>query len=303
MPRRIVIALALAAAALLCIAPAVAGAKAKKKPKTIQVVTATAQSPPTGDLQTATTVAVCPPKTVALSGGFNGPFVFGQTVFFPTESFRASPTSWQASGFVDTNGPGPTITLTVEVYCAKLPGQIVEAQTSGLTQPNIPASGVATCPPKTQLVSGGFTVGAATSSSQYPFVNANHRVDPTSWGAEFVTSSSSKPTTTRAYCFQKAKKKGKKGKKKSKLKAPLPLTELSSTGSLSSSQQSSATATAPACPKKRKTLSGGWQAPPVGPAGSRPSFYESRLAGGAWKLSAEQIGTVAGTFTALAYCG
>ena len=285
----------------LCLLPAADAAAKKKKAKAINVQTATAQSAPTGDGGTASATASCPPKTVVIGGGFYGPFAFNQSVFFPTSSIRASNTSWQATGFVDTNGPGPTITMTVEAYCAKLPGQVVEAQSSGNVQPNSSANGAATCPGKSQLLSGGFTI-SSDAVPNYPFVLSNHRGATNSWTADFFSFTSAKTTSTRAYCFKK------KGKKKKPVKPPAPhsLAELSATGSLSNVPQTQASVNLPTCPGKRRALSGGWSSPPLGPPGPGipvPTVFESRLVGGAWRVSAEQIGTGAGSYTGLVYCG
>ena len=299
---RAAIAVALTLIGALCLLPVADAAAKKKKPKPINVQTATAQSTSTGDGVTVSATATCPPKTVAIGGGFYGPFAFNQSIYFPTSSIRASNTSWQATGFVDTNGPGPTITLTVEAYCAKLPGQVVEASSNGTVQPGSFANGVASCPGKSQLLSGGFTISAGAVGS-FPFVFSNHRGGTNSWTADFATVTTQKSTTTRAYCFQK--KKGKKKKKKSKLPAPQPLSELTATGSLAGSSQTQGVANVPACPGKRRTLSGGWTAPlaPLNPGSSLPIIFESRRVGGAWKASAEQLGGSPGTFTVFAYCG
>jgi len=299
--RRTAITVALFLIGVLCLLPVSDAAAKKKKPKPINVQTATALSAATGDGGTASATANCPPKTVAIGGGFYAPFAFNQSIYFPTSSIRASNTSWQASGFVDTNGPGPTITLTVEAYCAKLPGQVVEASSSGTVQPSSFANGVVSCPGKSQLLSGGFTISSDVVPN-YPFVFSNHRGGTNSWTADFATLTTQKSTTTRAYCFKK--KKGKK-KKKSKLPAPQTLTDLSATGSLAGSSMTQGVANVPVCPGKRRTLSGGWTAPIVAliPGSSVPVFFESRRVGGAWKVSAEQLGNSPGTFSGLAYCG
>lgn len=295
----------LIAAALLALAPAGAGAKApKKKPKPVTIVTATATGSTSLDETPVTATATCPPKTVAIGGGYAGiPFPNERTVF-PLESRRVGSTQWRATALVSTSGQPQE--LTTEVYCAKLRGTVVEGNgTSILPGPHYAVgTAAAACPSKSRLLSGGFQLVGATTAASLGFVSRSSAAG-NGWAVSVLRAVNAGPealVASAAYCLKPAKKK--KGKKRPRRADPKGVIEMATSGMLGSDTNDSFAFPAQlACPAGRQAISGGFSAAPTTDGSFGPTFFESRRSGATWRIGVQQVASAEGPVSAFQYCG
>jgi hypothetical protein len=296
----------LIAAALLTLAVApAAGAKGKKKQKLAKIVTATASAtaqPGDGPL---TATATCPTKKTAIGGGYVALPKANDTGVFPLESRRVGSTQWRVTLFATVDA-GATQPLTVEVYCAKLRGRVVEGNSSGVLAGahRAQAGSVASCPAKSRLLSGGFQLLGANAPPSIGLVHLSARAG-NGWQAGVVRAVQDGPEAliaSAAYCLRPAKKKGKSGKRKPK--DPKALLDSSLTVPLGpDTNDDHARPVLPPCAPRRQLISGGFSAPAPTGDNAVPLFYESRRGPGSWVIGAVQAGSDPGAVTAYEYCG
>ncbi len=302
----------LAIAAMLAIASPAATAK-KKKPKQVPLTvsvgtgTSTVNKPAVVPYRAeVSSIATCPGNTVAVGGGYFAPVVSAPLnafrVVYVTESVRVGENQWQTRGVAEWGANGaPQEELTTEVYCLPRRGTITDVPTTTtLGGGNTDAVNLlAACTGKSRLLSGGFaglqslsptvTVGPATESA--PAGNAwSVRISRVGTGAPT-------PVTAHAYCYTPPpkKKKGKKAvaakkRKKKKILGPRPLTVLTAAGTVPSTVYASSTTTTLPCAGHLRGISGGFAGPALG-ATSWAIFSESRLVGGAWRVTGVQGGS------------
>jgi len=164
----------------------------------------------------------------------------------------------------------------------------VATETATATGPNASSqvSATATCPGKKRAVSGGFSTTSSGGRS-FMVVHTSLRSDPRSW-TNTAVSTPNQTLTTYVYCRRLSK----------------ALADVAASAELAPrtpTTQPTATAT-PACPGKRKAVSGGFSST----LGSEPEDfiypYASLNGGGSWVLSGANNSDDAQTLTAHAYC-
>jgi hypothetical protein len=305
-------AVALALSLGLVLSPVSASAKRKHKKRqgVVQVITATASTSVTAAAVPEAT-ATCPAGTTAIGGGINLPLP-ADSLWSPLDSERVGSSQWRASGSA-IPGTGSTLTLTVEVYCAKLRGVVtdVPAVNTATTPASPDVSSIAACPQGTQLLSGGFSEqtppssGGAVSYRSAPAGNG--------WSASYKRSgpSGSSTVTTTAYCFTPAKQKQKKGKKagvakkrKPRFQNPRPLQVIAANAAFTTTTQATTSFFTTPCPGKRRIISGGFSGPQPTTATSA-SFNAAHIAPVVWNVSAQQFAdppASPSTITAYADC-
>ena len=320
--------------ALAAIADPSDAAKKKKRPPPVRVPlavsTATGSasvSPPATlpKIAEVSAIATCPSGTVAIGGGFFGSVDPNQAQFhvpLVSESVRVGATQWRTRAIAQfgqmASAPQD---LTTEVYCMPTKGTIADiaTQTSIGGNSTDTATFTAACPAGSQLLSGGFS-GLASLGPPPNLVAATESAPAgNSWQIQMgrIGNGSSAEVTGHAYCYtpppvvRKKKKKKKKGrqatvaKKKKKRKptfitGPSPLSVLTGSATLPSPFLSTATATTGACPAPLVSISGGFSVSPFAST-SAAAVVESRIAAGAWRVSAVQIGFPASEIPIMAY--
>jgi hypothetical protein len=304
--RAFVIGMALIGVLGLSLAPA-AAAKKKKRAKSVQVVTASNSSSAT-TLAPISATATCPPGTRALSGGFNyAKSTSDLGLGLAVESVRVGETQWRVSGKAGT--VGSPITLTTDVYCAKLRGTLSEASQTVTLPPfaGDRVTGTATCPAGTRLLSGGYYAPSDDTDNR---VLRSSAVGSTGWSVEVERGSHpiappqpTSPVTVSAYCFQPAKVKGKR-KKRRRPPSPRPLTLVSAVAPLTTTQYEIGSVPTAPCSGRLRGISGGF-ALPSAPVDDYSYAEGARFVNGVWTVSALQADSAAkgSPLTALEYCG
>jgi hypothetical protein len=281
------------ACAILALALAVSPATAKKKKKKppfgpVATVTATGNTAPEGQVSTAT--ATCPAGQVAVGGGFSTPPLSNDTRIYVIQSFRSTPNSWVAAGFV---GDGAAA-VTADAYCRVARRPITEVTATATVSGPTAATAAPTCPAGASVIGGGFSVTRGPSVGAFAVPQSNLSTGPGVWSVTAINNIPVAQTLTAyAYCT-------------TKIKAPV-LVSQQVTATLP--ELGAVTATTPACPvpsvkgkgkkasstkkrkkKPRKLLSGGGFSSPPGSATSAvPVYAESRIAGGSWRATAQNV--------------
>jgi len=284
-----------------------ADAKKKKKKKVTPVVTATATATGTVQFQVITATATCPAGKNAVGGGFvtTPPVAPGSVdAGLASASHKVGANQWVASAQI-LGTPGPPVVLTTSVYCRK--GASVTTPVSTPTSvPTFGGAGAtpsnAACPAGQVQLSGGFTAelifNAGGSLQEIPI--SSNRIDPLTWQASAITTSSPHVLTSQADCAAKPKaKKGKKKKKKKKLVTPTEVTGDAATSTPTQSVTAIAT-----CPTKTFAVNGGFSQPG---AVSPPTLFfywltESQAVGNAWHVTGFLGTGPGGTLRSYGYC-
>jgi hypothetical protein len=287
--------------------PALAKKKKKKSAALGPVVAVSAQGNNTTALgQRSSAIAVCPPGTIAVGGGFTSAFSLGGgSAIAVDNSFRSSNESWQVTG-ENFSGTGA---VTAHAYCRRARHPVVDVTAAAPIPGTIFAVGSATagCPAGTQLIGGGFqtTRGPNTGEIAFPFVNA--QTGPQTWTVSSANNTANTRTlTAHAYCM-------------AQIKTPTTVTGAASNVVPPLGQVSATSATCPV-PKKgkgkkgsaskkrkrkqpRQLLSGGgFSSPTPGSGNPFVVYIDSRAGAGTWLATAVN-GSVFGTSGALLVSG
>jgi hypothetical protein len=272
--------------------PANAKKKKRKSASLGPVVAVSAQgNNTTAPGQRSSAIAVCPPGTIAVGGGFTTAFMpGGGSAIAVDNSFRSSSESWQATG-ENVSGTGA---VTAHVYCRRGRLAAIDVEDTAPIAGAIFAVGNATasCPGGTQLIGGGFqtTRGPNAGDIAFPFVNS--RTGPRAWTVSSANNTTVPQTlTAHAYCM-------------AVIKPPTAVTGASANVVPTLGQVSAASATCP-IPKKgkrkkgsaskkkgkrkqpRQVLSAGGFSSPAPGSGNPVSVYiDSRAGTGVWLATA-----------------
>ena len=190
--------------ALLLLPATPALAKKKHKAKKLgPVVTATATGNTvsvTGALSTAT--ASCPAGKQAVGGGFSAPLSASISLFV-TSSFRSAPNAWTVTG----RRQGGSVAATAFAYCRNANKTVTDVTATGTVPSGAGQVGTATasCPPGTQLISGGFQIDQGAASNDYALPTHNLAINTSpSWLVQAVNNLNGVRTVTaHAYCMAK----------------------------------------------------------------------------------------------------
>jgi hypothetical protein len=257
-------------------------------------------------------IATCPSGTVAIGGGFAGSVNSEQSqshVPLISESVRVGATQWRTRGIALFGANATAQDLTTEVYCMPSKGTIadVATQTSIGANTTDTAGFTVACPASSQLLSGGFSGLASTGPPPNLVAATESAPAGNSWSIQMgrLGDGSSAEVTGHAYCYTpppavKKKKKRKKSRqatvarKKKKRKqtfitGPSPLTVLSGSGILPTPLFSTASVGTAPCAAPLVPISGGFSVPGFAST-SGAAVVESRVAAGAWRVTATQIG-------------
>jgi hypothetical protein len=274
----------------LSASPAHAKKKKRKSASLGPVVAVSAQGNDTTALgQRSSAIAVCPPGTIAVGGGFTTTFMpAGGGAIGVDNSFRSSNESWQVTG-ENIAGSGA---VTAHAYCRR--GRLPVVDVAG-TAPIAGAtfavgSATASCPSGTQLIGGGFQTTRGPNGGDIAFPFANSRTGPQTWTVSSSNNTTSPQTlTAHAYCLAKIRAPTAVGGASAAVVAPL----------------GSVAAVSSACPtpkkpkgknkkgkKRRKKQSaqvlsaGGFSSPPPGSGNPVPVYIDSRAGSGVWLATA-----------------
>jgi hypothetical protein len=315
-PSRRLVSMVVAIIALAGIlAPAAPAAKKKPKQVPLTVSTGTGSatvSPPAAPPFNAevSSIATCPGNTVAAGGGFFGSVVSSPTTAlrlpWVTQSVRVGDNQWRTRALALFGNASTPQDLTTEVYCIPRRGTIAEvATTTTIGGGNADAVSLsAACPPGSRLLSGGFT-GSQGTTPLFTAAPTESAPAGDTWSLRMSRSGaagSPSSVTAHAYCYTapkaKKKKKGKKAsvaakkKKRKTIQGPRPLSVITAVGTLAAPPFSTGAVTTTPCVGHLRSVSGGFSGAPYTTT-SAAIFTESRLATGAWRVSAIEGGNPA----------
>jgi hypothetical protein len=280
--------------------PALAKKKKRKSAALGPVVTVSAIGNSTsaqGQVSTAT--ATCPPRTVAMGGGFTSPLT-DTTTMVVERSFRSSDTSWTVSG---RNFAG-TASVTGHAYCRRAPRPITHVTATGLIPSGILMSGTAgaQCPSNLRLIGGGFETTAGPGPGQQSFPQVSATTAEGIWTVRGLNNNLGAQTVTaHAYCLGGIR----------------PPTVVATTNTGTVAPAGSVSTTSPACPNLRKkpkksaapvkkrrkkrprqVLSAGGFLSPIPLSGDLTTIYaDSRIGSGGWLATGVGSGPNAGTLS------
>jgi hypothetical protein len=295
--------------------------KKHKKPKSPPVTVVSASKSTSTDNQQVTVTATCPPGLLSVGGGFLSPALLVEGA--PTdlnvvyESRRAGDTAWQVSAVrEDSDANGPALEVTASVDCrtamlaAKKPAskravvakkkkkkkktlRITEVSASGASAPaaGARAEAIASCPPGTQALGGGFSSSPApdlSAHASFPYFWADHRTSLTGWRAAYSNVGTiARTVTSYADCA-----------------AGLNVTETSGGATLPASGTTvgGAPAASPPCPSGTALLGGGFNDTPASMTSALALLTGSSADNGSWRVTALNGATVAGTIGSIGYC-
>jgi hypothetical protein len=258
--------------------------------------------------QLVTVIASCP-SGFAVGGGFaSHPTISGTNVegiYFVYESRPTSLNSWKLSAIrQDGTGPHP-LTAYVDCRSGKLPAKkgssskkkkkrklrITEAAATGTATTDTEASATASCPPKTQALTGGFSISPNPVSGSLPLIERSFRTGPGAWTSAFFNIGSvARTVTSYAYCA-----------------SGLNVTDSVGTATIPGSTGSTiggATAVSAPCPVRRALLGGGFNLPSLSATnpGAVAIINTSQPVGGSWQITALNDSPNPGTIESHGYC-
>jgi hypothetical protein len=230
-----------------------------------------------------TTTAHCPRGSEAVAGGFASPG-FDPTFTGPgitaEDSKRVGDRAWKTSGF---NFGGATGKEVGYAYCdTHKPGLTAKSDTTSVP-PSSNGSATATCPGRSEAVSGGFAGFGPLDDAVFPFTSK--RVGDDRWKVVGFNQDNTNAEDLKAIVYCDKHGPGLKAK--------------SAHVSVPTETKRSATAR---CGRGKSAYSGGY-AGQVGAQADGPfAFRSKRTKGGDWTAAAQGNGPTTARFTVFAYC-
>ena len=238
-------------------------------------------------LRNGTATAVCPKGQHVSFGGVVGEFkpppkTIGHAYVFPTTMRRSARDRWTVIGQSEAIGTGSH--LSAVAYCDRGTAPSIVSRTVPLPSYGVNTA-IATCPPGTVVVGGGYSSGSSLTHIEY--VGQLAVETPRQWAVSMVNIVKAATTiTATAYCA----------------KGPAP-TEHSAVLKLAGHRMGTARVICPA--PTRLVFGGVVVSPPSGTAGHLSAvvpFSWSAPSTKQWTVKGYNLGGVTGTLVALAYC-
>jgi hypothetical protein len=274
-PRRVA-ATALIAAGIVAIAAGMATAKLQTRSKGTRIA---------GDGNGAA-AAKCPRGSEAVSGGFAAPRfdpTFSGRSILPFSSKRAGNRKWKTKGY--NFSPAQSGRLISFAYCETRQPRLSFRSTTVRLSKLHPGSATATCPSRSEAVSGGFASPDASTGGDAVLAVASKRVSQRKWKVFAYNNDDTTSQMLVAYAYCDPHQPGLKAKSK-RVKVPL-------------AQKRSVTAK---CRDGSKVVSGGFAARVNASADGPFPFASKKVGRTKWRAAAVGNGAGRHPFKVFAYC-